>query len=123
MNLTPYFKSIIDQDTASVVICNLAHEIIYMNPQAIANYHKWGGEALIGKSLMNCHNPKSKEVIEEVIAWFGKSKEHNRIHTFYNEKQAKDVYMIALRDENGTLIGYYEKHEYRTRDEEPFYNF
>ena len=32
MNLTPYFKSIIDQDTASVVICNLDHEIIYMNP-------------------------------------------------------------------------------------------
>ena len=51
MNLTPYFKSTIDQDTASVVICNLAHEIIYMNPQAIANYHKWGGEALIGKVL------------------------------------------------------------------------
>ena len=123
MNLTPYFKSIIDQDTASVVICNLDHEIIYMNPQAIASYHKWGGKALIGKSLMNCHNPKSKEMIEKVIAWFGESKEHNRIHTFYNEKQAKDVYMIALRDEAGTLIGYYEKHEYRTRDEEPFYNF
>lgn len=64
-----------------------------------------------------------QEMIEKVIAWFGESKEHNRIHTFYNEKQAKDVYMIALRDENGTLIGYYEKHEYRTRDEEPFYNF
>ena len=61
MNLTPYFKSIIDQDTASVVICNLAHEIIYMNPQAIANYHKWGGEGADRKSLMNCHNPKSKE--------------------------------------------------------------
>jgi len=27
MNLTPYFKSIIDQDVASVVICNLKHEI------------------------------------------------------------------------------------------------
>ena len=123
MNLTPYFKSIIDQDTASVVICNLDHEINYMNSQAIASYHKWGGEALIGKCLMNCHNPKSREMIEKVIAWFGESKEHNRIHTFYNEKQAKDVYMIALRDEAGTLIGYYEKHEYRTRDEEPFYNF
>ena len=33
MNLTPYFKSIIDQDVASVVICNLKHEIIYMNPR------------------------------------------------------------------------------------------
>lgn len=43
MNLTPYFKSIIDQDVASVVICNLKHEIIYMNPKAVESYHKWGG--------------------------------------------------------------------------------
>ena len=70
MNLTPYFKSIIDQDVASVVICNLKHEIIYMNPKAVESYHKWGGEALLGKSLMNCHNPKSKEIIEKVVAWF-----------------------------------------------------
>ncbi len=105
MNLTPYFKSIIDQDVASVVICNLKHEIIYMNPKAVESYHKWGGEALLGKSLMNCHNPKSKEIIEKVVAWFEEDKEHNRIHTFYNEKQAKDVYMVALRDEDGTLIG------------------
>ena len=113
MNLTPYFKSIIDQDVASVVICNLKHEIIYMNPKAVESYHKWGGEALLGKSLMNCHNPKSKEIIEKVVAWFEEDK----------EKQAKDVYMVALRDEDGTLIGYYEKHEYRARDEEPYYNF
>ena len=118
-----YFKSIIDQDVASVVICNLKHEIIYMNPKAVESYHKWGGEALLGKSLMNCHNPKSKEIIEKVVAWFEEDKEHNRIHTFYNEKQAKDVYMVALRDEDGALIGYYEKHEYRARDEEPYYNF
>ena len=31
--------------------------------------------------------------------------------------------MVALRDEDGMLIGYYEKHEFRTRDEEPYYNF
>ena len=123
MTLNPYFKSIIDQDTASVVICNLEHEIIYMNPQAVCSYKKWGGAELTGKSLMNCHNPKSKEMIEKVVEWFKENKEHNRIHTFYNEKQAKDVYMVALRDDEGTLIGYYEKHEYRTRDEEPFYKF
>ena len=74
MNLTPYFKSIIDQDVASVVICNLKHEIIYMNPKAVESYHKWGGEALLGKSLMNCHNPKSKEIIEKVVAWFEEDK-------------------------------------------------
>ena len=29
--------------------------------------------------------------------------------------------MIALRDRQGALIGYYEKHEYRDRDMTPFY--
>ena len=43
MELGAYFKSIIDQDVASVVICNLKHEIIYMNPKAVESYHKWGG--------------------------------------------------------------------------------
>ena len=79
-------------------------EILYMNPKAVENYHKWGGEALVGKCLMNCHNPKSKEMIEKVIAWFQEDRGHNQIHTFYNEKQAKDVYMVALRDEDGILI-------------------
>ena len=41
----------------------------------------------------------------------------------YNEKENKDTYMIALRDEQGELIGYYEKHEYRNRETEPVYNF
>lgn len=123
MNLTPYFKSVIDQDVASVVICNLNHEIIYMNPKAISSYEKRGGEKLIGRSLMNCHNPHSREMIEKVVRWFLESPEHNRIHTFYNEKQAKDVYMVALREEDGTLIGYYEKHEYRTKDMSGVYVF
>ncbi len=29
--------------------------------------------------------------------------------------------MVALRDEDGTLIGYYEKHEYRTAETMPLY--
>lgn len=47
--LNAYFKGIIDQERVSVVICNLQHEIIYMNPAAIKNYAKRGGEALIGE--------------------------------------------------------------------------
>ena len=37
-----FYKSIIDQDRCAVVICNLKHEIIYMNPAAVLNYEKWG---------------------------------------------------------------------------------
>ena len=32
-----------------------------------------------------------------------------------------DVYMVALRDDNGTLIGYYEKHEYRNQETAELY--
>ena len=121
MNLTAFFKSIIDQDNKSVVICDLDHTIIYMNPAAISNYSKRGGAELIGKNLLNCHNMESCEKIKKVIAYFEKDKNNNIVHTFYNTKENKDVYMVALRDENGILIGYYEKHEYRGRDMSELY--
>lgn len=123
MELSKYIKSVIDMDRSSVVICSLDHEIIYMNPAAIKRYEKRGGKNLIGKSLMNCHNEKSNAIIEKVIAWFGKSTENNMIYTYYNEKENKDVYMVALRDDDETLIGYYEKHEYRDREAARLYDF
>ena len=116
-----FFKSIIDQDECSVVICNLEHTIIYMNPAAMNNYAKSGGKKLVGQSLFGCHNEKSNEMIERVVDWFGKSVNNNNVHTFYNEKQNKDVYMVALRDSEEKLIGYYEKHEFRDRDFSGFY--
>ena len=65
-----YFQSIIDQDRAAVVICNLEHEIIYMNPAAVLSYEKWGGEKLIGRNLLDCHNPESVKQIKKVVEWF-----------------------------------------------------
>lgn len=123
MELSSYFKSIIEQDKCAVVICSLAHEIIYMNPAAIARYEKWGGQALIGKSLLDCHKPQSVEMIKKVVTWFAMSKEHNTIYTTHNDKENKDVYMVALRDEEGALIGYYEKHEYRNAETVKAYDF
>lgn len=123
MDMYPFFKSIIDMDQCAVVICNLSHEIVYMNPAAEARYAKSGGAALVGKSLFACHNAASKEMILKVMDWFREDRGHNRIYTFRNEKENKDVYMVALRDESGALIGYYEKHEYRDRETETPYHF
>jgi PAS domain-containing protein len=123
MDLLPFFKSIVEQDTAAVVICDLNHTIIYMNPTAIERYSKRGGVALIGQSLLNCHNANSGTIINKVIDWFKGDRNHNIIHTYYNEKENKDVYMVALRNDKSELIGYYEKHEYRTKDDSPMYKF
>ena len=123
MELFPFFKSVLEQDRCAVVLCDLSHTIVYMNPAAGKRYEKFGGMALVGKSLLNCHSPKANEMIQKVAAWFGESREHNLIYTFRNEKENKDVYMVALRDEAGKLIGYYEKHEYRDRETMRMYDF
>ena len=101
VNLNEIFKSVLNADRAAVVICDLEHTIIYMNPVAVARYEKWGGKALLGKSLLDCHNEKSREMIQ---------------------KENKDVYMVALRNDSGDLIGYYEKHEYRNRETMKMYD-
>ncbi|NLK23180.1 MAG: hypothetical protein GX309_04145 [Clostridiales bacterium] len=46
-----YMKSIVDMERAAIVICNLDHKIIYMNPVAVRRYEKRGGSNLIGKLL------------------------------------------------------------------------
>ena len=113
MELSVFFKSVLDQDPVSVVLCDLNHTILYMNPAAIRNYAKRGGAQLIGRSLLDCHAPKSQERIKMTVAWFEESTDHNRVFEFHHEKDNRDVYMVALREESGTLIGYYEKHEGR----------
>ncbi len=57
------------------------------------------------------------------MEWFGKSKDNNIIYTSFNPKENKDVYMVALRDDDGNLIGYYEKHEYRNNETMKKYDF
>lgn len=123
MDLSPFFKSVLEQDRCAVVLCDLDHTIIYMNPAAGERYAKWGGMALVGKSLLDCHTPQANQMIEKVVAWFGASREHDLIYTSRNDKENKDVYMVALRDESGKLIGYYEKHEYRDRETMKLYDF
>lgn len=115
--LNKLFKSILEQDPAPIVVCNMNSVIVYMNPSAIKRYHK----DLTGSNLMDCHNAKSNEIIEKVLVWFGKSCDNNIIYTYYNDKENKDVYMVALRDDEGELIGYYEKHEYRNRETRAMY--
>ncbi len=117
------FQSVLDQDRAAVVLCDCSHKIVYMNAAAIQRYERFGGAALLGCSLLDCHNPTSCQYIEKVLAWFEESRAHNMIYTSRNDAENKDVYMVALRDEEGKLIGYYEKHEYRNAEVAQRYDF
>ena len=112
------FKSILEQDKAPVVVCDTESTIKYMNPAAIARYKT----DLTGKDLKSCHPAAANEKIDRVLEWFGKSRDNNIVYTYRNDVENKDVYMVALRDDNGDLIGYYEKHEYRNRETAKLYD-
>lgn len=117
------FKSVLEQDRAAIVICDLNHTIIYMNKSAIIKYGKRGGKELVGKNLLDCHNAHSQEMIIKILNWFLEDERNNMIYTYKNEKENKDVYIVALRDEHNKLIGYYEKHEYRNAETADIYDF
>ncbi len=121
--LNTFFKSVLDTDRAPVVLCDTEHTIVYMNDAAIKKYADQGGAELIGKSLLDCHNPHSNEMINKVLEWFRQDISHNMIYTYRNEKENKDVYMVAIRGENNELIGYYEKHEFRNHETANIYDF
>ena len=112
------FKSILEQDKAPIVVCDVQSTVVYMNPAAIARYKC----DLTGKSVKSCHPHAANEKIDRVLEWFGRSRDHNVVYTYRNDKENKDVYMVALRDDDGVLIGYYEKHEYRNRETAKLYD-
>ncbi|MCD7766176.1 MAG: PAS domain-containing protein [Lachnospiraceae bacterium] len=116
--MNDFLKAVVEADDAPVVICDMEHTIVYMNPTAVKRYAKSGGEQLIGKSIFDCHNPHSKEIILSVVERFRRESELNKVYTYTKnwDGEDTDVYIVALKNDAGELIGYYEKHESRLHE-------
>jgi PAS domain-containing protein len=52
----------------AITVCDEAGIITEMNPKACETFAKYGGKALIGKSLLDCHNEHSRGRIKEMLA-------------------------------------------------------
>lgn len=117
MDLTVFFKAVIDADRAPVVICNTDHQIVYMNPAALNRYASSDDRTIVGNSIFACHSERSIVLIKQFLQWFMENPDNNVIYEGPGTTENKDVYMVALRDESGNVIGYYEKHEYREREQ------
>ena len=119
MDLNPFFKSVIDQDTAPVVICDVNHDIVYMNKVAVERYSYAGGASMVGRSILDCHGPKTRELMKKILEWFQESPDNNIVYEGPGTEENKDVFCVALRGEDGQVIGYYEKHEYHDVYDKP----
>jgi transcriptional regulator with PAS, ATPase and Fis domain len=56
-----------DEYPSAVTICNTQGIVVYMNNKAKSTFNKYGGEQLIGKSLFDCHQPRSVEIIRSLM--------------------------------------------------------
>ena len=96
---------IFDSWNEEVVFVDTNHVIQYVNAPAVRKYAKWGN--ILGKSIFDCHNPDSCKMIREMFIRFANGE--NDILFVSSEKHR--VYMRAVRDKQGKLIGYYERYE------------
>jgi DUF438 domain-containing protein len=96
--------TILDSLKDPMMFVDTGHTIRYMNKAAVGHFDR--GEALLGTSLLECHNQHSCEIILETLQAM-RDGEDERLITD-NEKHR--IYMRAVRDASGEVIGYYERY-------------
>jgi len=96
---------LLDSWSKPVVFVDTTHHIRYMNVPAGRHYSKWGD--VIGKSIFDCHKSTSREVIEAAY----QDLVDGRKEVLIVSSRKHRVYMRAVRDIDGTLIGYYERYD------------
>lgn len=101
---TSKLSAILDSVDDPILFADTEHVIRYMNRAAVEHYDE--GASLIGRSLMDCHNAASQAVIHETLEAL-RAGEDERLIT---DSEKHRIYMRAVRDGSGAVIGYYERY-------------
>lgn len=101
---------ILDAYPSPVVFVDCDHVIRYLNKRAEYHYYQERGyRDLMGKSIFDCHqNSKSEEMIKKVVEQF--KKHGNEVFLKVSDRNER-IHIVPVRDENGDLIGYFERFE------------
>lgn len=97
---------ILDAYAYEVVFADRNHIVQYMNKAAKKRY---AGRIDVGGSLFNCHNENSRAKIEEFLRR-AENGEEEMFEAFNPQKQEREFF-VPVKDDNGHVIGYFERHE------------
>jgi PAS domain-containing protein len=97
--------AILDSLKDPILVADVEHVTRYMNKAAIAYYDD--GESLIGRSLLDCHNERSQQMMIEILAEMHQGLEERLI----TDNDRHRIYMRVVRDAGGKVLGYYERYE------------
>jgi len=101
-----FLAAVLDSLKDPILVADTQHITRYMNQAAVAYYKE--GESLIGRSLLDCHQPVSQRMMIDILASMQSDGLEEQLITD-NEKHR--IYMRAVRDSAGGVLGYYERYE------------
>ncbi len=100
-----FLINLLDSIKDPILFADTNHIVQYMNKAAIEHFED--GEKLLQSSLLQCHNEESQKMMIEILT---------KMETGFEEKLITDnekyrIFMRAVREKNGNLLGYYERYE------------
>jgi DUF438 domain-containing protein len=99
-------KAILDAYPYEVVFVDRTHTVRWMNRTALTRY---GQRVIIGNSLFNCHNESTKPKIENFLRRADEGEDE--MFETYNRKTGEREFFVPVRDQDGKVVGYFERHE------------
>ncbi|MBO4493991.1 MAG: hypothetical protein J5724_06335 [Ruminococcus sp.] len=114
IELSEFFKGIIDYEEGPIVICSLDYRVIYENPAALHFYTSVS--PLTGKLLSTVMDEEMMSKVVMSVEWFKEDKKNNKVFALHDKKNNMDMYILAIRNSQSKLIGFYGRREDRNPD-------
>ena len=77
MDMTEFFKGIVDTEEGPIVICDTDYKILYLNPTAMTHYKK--ADTMVGKHLEVFLDEEMMSKVRMTFEWFKESPENNKV--------------------------------------------
>ena len=115
IDLYDFFRGIIDSEEGPIVLCNLDYRIIYENPAALKYYAPVS--PMTGRLLSTLMDEEMMSKVVMSVEWFKEDTKNNKVFALHDKKNNMDMYILAIRNTNGELIGFYGRREDRNPDQ------
>jgi nitrogen-specific signal transduction histidine kinase len=100
-----FFRDLLDSFKNPVLFADTGHIVRYANKAAERFYPD--GDQLLGRSLFDCHNQQSQQQMRDIL----QQMEQGLDEVLITDNEKRRIYMRAVRDQAGLLLGYYERFE------------
>ena len=95
-------------------MCNLDYRVIYENPAAMRYYAPV--TPITGKLLETLMDEEMMSKVRMSVEWFKEDKKNSKVFAFHDKSNNMDMYILAIRDIDGNLMGFYGRREDRNPD-------